>query len=94
VDNDCSCNDGVYRIECKKGTLGKNSVTDDVAFELTPNEISRIIGGVEALSMLQKMDLITCERSVASKLDVMFPQDSFIPHFRFLGTLFQFPPRI
>jgi predicted acetyltransferase len=85
ADKECPWNEGIYKIEGNDGTLTTERIVDDSAYDLTltSNELSRIIGGIEAPSMLQKMGLIDCEASIAKKLDVLFPQDSFISHFRF-----------
>jgi len=85
VDNECPWNEGLYRIRCHEGSLiveeGDSKVSPD--FVLKPNELSRIVGGIEAPSVLQKMGLVNCDSSVVEKLDAIFPRDSFISHFRF-----------
>ncbi|MFW9849693.1 MAG: sterol carrier protein domain-containing protein, partial [Candidatus Thorarchaeota archaeon] len=85
IDNECPWNEGLYRISCHDGSISIEDV-DAMALPdliLTPNELSRIVGGTEAPSVLQTMGLINCDFSIAEKLDALFPQDSFISHFRF-----------
>lgn len=85
IDKYCPWNDGTYRIECNKGTLTVERIEDTTTpnLTLTPNELSRIVGGVESSSALLELGLIKCEPEDAKKLDTLFPQDSFISYFRF-----------
>ncbi|MCK5150376.1 MAG: GNAT family N-acetyltransferase [Candidatus Thorarchaeota archaeon] len=85
IDKECPWNDDTYRLECSKGTLTVDRTGDATSpnLTLTSNELSRIVGGAEAPSMLQEMGLINCQSDDSEKLDVMFPKDSFISYFRF-----------
>jgi hypothetical protein len=85
VDKECPWNEDTYRIGCDKETFTIERTGEDVKPDITlaTNELSRVVGGIEDPSTLQKMGLISCQPDVAEKLDVLFPKDSFISFFRF-----------
>lgn len=85
IDKECPWNEGIYQIRARDGALEVERMKDGSPAEitLTPNELSRVVGGSESPSVLQKLGVLECHSDVAEKLEAFFPQDSFVSYFRF-----------
>lgn len=85
IDKECPWNEGIYQIRAYDGALEVEHMRDGGHAEitLTPNDLSRVVGGIEGPSVLQKIGILECHPDAAEKLEAFFPQDSFVSYFRF-----------
>ena len=83
VDSQCPWNNGIYKLTPEKGSLSIEK--SEKSPELTLNEyrLSQVISGKTPTSMLRDLGEIQCKPETASKLERIFPTDSFVSYERF-----------
>lgn len=82
-DEHCPWNSGTYKLTPRDGKLNLIETTETVEIKLTDQLLSRIVGGLDSISMLQQIGIIDCTEDVAKKLESIFPKDTLMSYLRF-----------
>ena len=85
IDTQCPWNEGNFSVHSNNGELNIERVDKSRSVEITldPFQLSTVVGGLTAPSVLQEMRIISCSQETAKKLENLFPVDSFYSYFRF-----------
>ncbi len=81
-DPECPWNEGDYALELSDGTLLLESLgrASKPEVTLTPFQLSLLAGGLYSPMQLQKYGIIPCTSETASKIECIFPADSFVSY--------------
>jgi predicted acetyltransferase len=82
-DNQCPWNSGVYTLTPMSGTLRAEKVTKTPDIVLTELQLSKVISGVSPATQLRAFREIECNKETASRLEAIFPVDTFLSYVRF-----------
>jgi len=82
-DNQCPWNSGVYTLTPMNGTLTAERVSKTPDIILSEFQLSKVISGVSSATQLRAFREIECNREIASRLEAIFPADTFLSYLRF-----------
>ncbi len=82
-DSQCPWNSGVYTLTPMNGRLTAERVNKSPDIVLSEFQLSEIISGVSPATQLRAFKEIECDREIASRLEAIFPPDTFVSYFRF-----------
>lgn len=83
VDRDCDWNTGVYLLSPNNGKLDVERVDSTPDVFLNDIQLSRVISGRTRATVLRGLGGIECSKESAMKLDLIFPEESFVSYQRF-----------
>ncbi|MFQ5834241.1 MAG: enhanced intracellular survival protein Eis [Candidatus Thorarchaeota archaeon] len=82
-DDQCPWNNGVFKIEPNDGKLEVERTDGEPEIELDALKLSEVISGHTPSSVLHEFGEIECSTDTASKLEAIFPQDSYHSYQRY-----------
>jgi predicted acetyltransferase len=82
-DNQCPWNSGVYTLTPMNGTLTAERVSKTPDIILSEFQLSKVISGYSPATQLRAFREIECNREIASRLEAIFPADTFLSYLRF-----------
>ncbi len=82
-DDQCPWNNGIYKLipDGEKLEAERSDSKPDIS--VNAFQLSEIIGGITPPKLLRALHEIDCDANTASKLESIFPQDSFVSYVRF-----------
>jgi predicted acetyltransferase len=82
-DNQCPWNNDIYTIIPEQGRLIVDKSQENPEIELNAFRLSQVISGRTPANLLRNLGEIECKSEVATKLEKIFPPDSFVSYERF-----------
>jgi predicted acetyltransferase len=82
-DSQCPWNSGVYTLTPMNGTLIAEQVSKTPDIVLSEFQLSKMISGVSPATQLRAFREIGCSKGTASRLEAIFPADTFFSYVRF-----------
>ena len=82
-DEHCPWNSGTYKLIPHDGKLSLIETNETVEIKLNDQLFSRIVGGLNSISVLQQIGILDCTLDVAEKLESIFPKDTLMSYLRF-----------
>ena len=82
-DSQCPWNSGVYTLTPMNGSLTAETVNRAPDIILSEFQLSEVISGVSPATQLRAFKEIECEREIATRLEAIFPADTFVSYLRF-----------
>ncbi|MDH4213833.1 MAG: GNAT family N-acetyltransferase [Candidatus Thorarchaeota archaeon] len=82
-DSQCPWNSGVYTLSPMNGTLTAERVNRTPDIVLSEFQLSKVISGMSPAKLLQAFGEIKCSKDIATRLEAIFPADTFLSYIRF-----------
>ncbi len=82
-DSQCPWNSDVYTLTPMNGILAVERVNKSPDIVLSEFQLSEVISGVSPATQLRAFKEIECKREIASRLEAIFPADTFVSYLRF-----------
>ncbi len=83
TDEQCSWNDGTYRLVPNGESLEIEEVDSLADVKLNALQLSKIVSGLTPATMLRGIGEINCAADVATRIESIFPEESFVCYQRF-----------